>query len=289
MKGEIMEYIVSFWKNIVNFKGRARRKELGFGMISVMVIGVALAIVSSIISAIVDKGIVTSILGLLTSAVSFGGYLAVLSAEIRRFHDTGKPWFWVFLGCIPAVGSLVLLYFLFFIDSEPGDNQWGPNPKGMNSGFTPNNQGFDAMNGYNQGYFNTPQNNSYNLNQPSFGMGQQMQNQGFEQTQNQQNMFNNYNQQPTQDFNQQPFWGPQNFSQEQSFPNQGYVDQNNNGSFNQGFNGQNYGDTYSMPNQPMNNMNQNQMQGQGQMQNQMYNPNMQNYPQGQQNNSYWNQ
>jgi hypothetical protein len=39
----------------------------------------------------------------------------------------------VLISLIPF-GSLVLLVFAV-LDSQPGDNQWGPNPKGV-SGYT---------------------------------------------------------------------------------------------------------------------------------------------------------
>ena len=44
-------------------------------------------------------------------------------------HDIGKSGAYFFLSFIPLVGIIILLVFLCK-DSDPGENQYGPNPKG---------------------------------------------------------------------------------------------------------------------------------------------------------------
>ena len=53
-----------------------------------------------------------------------------LAAGVRRLHDIGKEWYYILLCLVPVVGLLVLLYF-FVQDSQPGENAYGPNPKGL--------------------------------------------------------------------------------------------------------------------------------------------------------------
>ena len=48
----------------------------------------------------------------------------------RRLHDIGKSGSFILLNIIPVIGSIVLLVWALK-DSQPGDNQYGPNPKGM--------------------------------------------------------------------------------------------------------------------------------------------------------------
>ncbi|MDR2934962.1 MAG: DUF805 domain-containing protein, partial [Candidatus Adiutrix sp.] len=48
---------------------------------------------------------------------------------IRRLHDIGKSGWWLLLLLIPLVGAIIILVFLC-LDSQPGENQYGPNPKG---------------------------------------------------------------------------------------------------------------------------------------------------------------
>jgi uncharacterized membrane protein YhaH (DUF805 family) len=51
-----------------------------------------------------------------------------LALVIRRLHDIGKSGWWFFIGAIPLIGGFWLL-LLMLTDSQPGDNQYGPNPK----------------------------------------------------------------------------------------------------------------------------------------------------------------
>jgi len=45
-------------------------------------------------------------------------------------HDTGRTGWWLLVAFLPLVGLIVLLVF-YCMDSQPGDNQYGPNPKGV--------------------------------------------------------------------------------------------------------------------------------------------------------------
>ncbi len=54
--------------------------------------------------------------------------LPSLAVSVRRLQDTGKSGWFVLLGLIPLVGMLILIYF-YVQDSQPGENQYGANPK----------------------------------------------------------------------------------------------------------------------------------------------------------------
>jgi Predicted membrane protein len=47
---------------------------------------------------------------------------------VRRLHDTGRSGWHMLIGLIPLVGGFIVLYF-FCLDSQPGANRFGPNPK----------------------------------------------------------------------------------------------------------------------------------------------------------------
>lgn len=55
-------------------------------------------------------------------------FLPALAVAIRRLHDTGRTGWWLLIGLIPIIGAIVLLIF-YCTDSQPGENQYGPNPK----------------------------------------------------------------------------------------------------------------------------------------------------------------
>ncbi|MCC6909902.1 MAG: DUF805 domain-containing protein [Phycisphaerales bacterium] len=52
-----------------------------------------------------------------------------IAVGVRRLHDTGRSGLWLLIAFIPVVGGLALLVF-FVLDSEPGTDAYGPNPKG---------------------------------------------------------------------------------------------------------------------------------------------------------------
>ena len=58
------------------------------------------------------------------------GLVPGLAVSVRRLHDIGKSGWWLLLNIVPLVGPLVLLYFAVK-DSQPGSNQYGPNPKAV--------------------------------------------------------------------------------------------------------------------------------------------------------------
>ena len=82
---------------------------------------------------------------------------------IRRFHDVGKSGWNLLWMLIPIVGFFILIYF-FCLDSQPGDNQYGPSPKYVinnenNIPMLPNqNNGNIPLNAVPQGY-SQPQSN----------------------------------------------------------------------------------------------------------------------------------
>ena len=104
-------------------------------------------------------GVVDFALGTFDAQLGFGwlsgAYFAftlppVLGVSVRRLHDIGRSGWWVLIGAIPGVGDLILLVLALF-DSQPGDNAYGSNPKGLNVGRSAANElpaGTRAPNGY---------------------------------------------------------------------------------------------------------------------------------------------
>ena len=53
-----------------------------------------------------------------------------LALLFRRMHDTGKSAWWLLPAIIPFAGQIYMMLW-FIKDSVPGENQYGPNPKGL--------------------------------------------------------------------------------------------------------------------------------------------------------------
>ena len=115
-------FIKAITQNYANFSGRASRAEYWYFMLFYGIFNVVGEMVTQTSQ---DPAIVIIfliiLLGLLIPTISIG---------VRRLHDIGKSgWFWFFI-FIPCVGGLILLIWAIE-DSQPGDNQYGPNPKGI--------------------------------------------------------------------------------------------------------------------------------------------------------------
>ena len=105
-----------------DFNGRARRSEYWYFTL----VNVCISLVLSLLQQITGWNLFAVLSGLVSLALLVPG----LALCWRRLHDIGKPGTWYFLVLIPLVG-VILLVVWFCQDSQPGENQFGPNPKGM--------------------------------------------------------------------------------------------------------------------------------------------------------------
>jgi len=115
-----MNWYLEVLKKYAVFNGRARRKEYWMFFLFNIIIAAVLAIIDTYLF-----GGPSFLYGLYVLAV----LLPALGVMVRRLHDTGRTGWWVLVLFIPLIGHIVMLVFLV-LDSQPGDNQYGPNPKG---------------------------------------------------------------------------------------------------------------------------------------------------------------
>jgi uncharacterized membrane protein YhaH (DUF805 family) len=106
------------------FEGRARRKEYWFFTLFVVLVSMALAIVDS------ATGTYNHGVGLLGGLFSLAILVPGIAVTVRRLHDTDRSGWWVLIWLVPFVGWIVLIVFMC-LDSQPGANRFGPNPKGV--------------------------------------------------------------------------------------------------------------------------------------------------------------
>ena len=114
------EAVASVFKNYANFKGRARRSEYWFFVLFNMIASGLLTGISTASE--------NSVFLILSGIYSLAVIIPTLAVIWRRLHDIGKSGASYFVALIPLVGAIILLVWLCK-DSQPGDNQYGPNPK----------------------------------------------------------------------------------------------------------------------------------------------------------------
>ena len=130
------EAVKLFFKNYVNFNGRATRSEYWwvylFNNIVYMVLGILFAISGGSSLAAYDAYGDMSIAYMGAGAIFYilmmlyclAVLLPSLSLMVRRLHDIGKSGTYILMGLIPVVGYIFILVYM--LTGSAPDNQYGP-------------------------------------------------------------------------------------------------------------------------------------------------------------------
>ena len=110
--------MITALKKYAQFSGRSRRKEYWLFFLFNLLISISTNILV----------IVTGI-SILSQIVSLGLLVPSLAVAVRRLQDTGRSGLNLLWGLLPIIGWIILWCY-FCQDSQPGTNQYGPNPKG---------------------------------------------------------------------------------------------------------------------------------------------------------------
>ena len=128
-----MKWFLDVLKNkYATFEGRARRKEYWFFMLFNFLAVVALTVVDMAVGTFNEHAEIGLFGGLYLLAV----LVPSIAVTVRRLHDTNRSGWWFLINFIPVVGSIVIMV-LAVLDSQPGGNRFGPNPKGVIGAGTP--------------------------------------------------------------------------------------------------------------------------------------------------------
>lgn len=129
------EYLNVIRNHYADFRGRARRRQYWmFTLINALILVILQLPYYTSGAAQLAAGEPLSGLPLVSLILSgvygLATFLPTLAVNVRRLHDTGRSGWWYLIALVPFVGSIVLLIFAV-MDSQPGSNKWGPNPKGV--------------------------------------------------------------------------------------------------------------------------------------------------------------
>lgn len=125
-------FIECITKNYANFSGRARRKEYWMYGLFYVLFMLILVIASAVICAMMEMNSLE--INRVVIFIVICAYLALLiptlAVLVRRLHDINKSGWWCLISFVPYVGIIILFIFAL-LDSTPGRNQYGENPKNM--------------------------------------------------------------------------------------------------------------------------------------------------------------
>lgn len=119
-----MNWYLYVLKNYATFSGRARRKEYWmFFLISALI-----SIVLTLLDILLGTYSVEYEAGLFSGLYSLLILIPSIAVVVRRLHDTDRSGWWILISLIPLIGVIVLFVFIC-LDSQPGTNRFGANPK----------------------------------------------------------------------------------------------------------------------------------------------------------------
>lgn len=115
-------FISCMTTNYFNFQGRARRKEYWFFTLVIILMGIVIGLIASVL------GLGESTMKMIQLIWLLILFIPGLAVQVRRLHDISRSSWWILINFIPIIGPLVIFIFNL-LDSTPGDNEYGPNPK----------------------------------------------------------------------------------------------------------------------------------------------------------------
>lgn len=118
--------VKAFYKNYVNFSGRASRSEYWWPQLFIIILYLIMVAGASLLGETIG-----GILGLIIGLIVLASLIPSISVTVRRLHDNDKSGWFILLGLIPFVGFYLL--YLYIIKGTDGPNRFGPDPVGSDS------------------------------------------------------------------------------------------------------------------------------------------------------------
>ena len=123
-----MNWYLKCLKQYIDFWGRARRKEYWMFTLWNVVIIMFLAALEAIGTEIESDSFVSYIPMVLYLLYGLFILIPSFTVSVRRLHDIGKSGWWILIGLIPLIGSIILLVW-YCREGQRCENEWGPDPK----------------------------------------------------------------------------------------------------------------------------------------------------------------
>jgi uncharacterized membrane protein YhaH (DUF805 family) len=115
------EAVAACFARYAVFSGRARRAEYWWFVLFGVLVSLAAGVLDG------AMGYELHQVSPLSALLSLALLLPQLAVTARRLHDTGRSGWWMLLGLVPLVGTIILIVWTA-TRGEPGPNRFGPDP-----------------------------------------------------------------------------------------------------------------------------------------------------------------
>ena len=121
----LMDAMKSGFKNSFSLSGRASRSEYWFWVLGGSVFQIVM-LVGAVILGVMDIPVLPALMAFAPILLLPGSITLV----VRRLHDVGMSGWMFFVGLVPLIGAIYLIY-LFVQEGDMGENAYGAVPTNM--------------------------------------------------------------------------------------------------------------------------------------------------------------
>ena len=118
----LSEAVRSGFDHFSNWKGRASRPAYWWLYLASLIAWFVPFILASAFG-----GVLKAFFLLVAFIAAIAFIVPMISAVVRRLHDTGRSGWWYFISLVPFIGGIWLLVLLI-LEGDAGPNEYGPNP-----------------------------------------------------------------------------------------------------------------------------------------------------------------
>jgi uncharacterized membrane protein YhaH (DUF805 family) len=118
---------IDFKHLFLSFEGRISRQPFWIGILTLIGIAIALAIIELMIGLSIDVG-EGARLGILSGLFMIASIWFSLALYAKRWHDRDKSGWWSLIAFIPIVGAIWIIVELGCLQGTEGPNRFGPDP-----------------------------------------------------------------------------------------------------------------------------------------------------------------
>src|SRR4028118_1535698 len=108
-------------KKYAVFGGRSRRKEYWYFVLFSLIVSLVLSAIDALLGTLSSS---TNV-GLLGGIYGLAIIIPTIAVSVRRLHDIDRTGWWVLIGLVPVIGTIVLLVFAA-VGGTPGADTAGP-------------------------------------------------------------------------------------------------------------------------------------------------------------------